>query len=249
MPRALVVLLLLASGACAPVGGPNARWSASSQATICLNGAGRADHPGNLVVDALCAELPGLIEDCSRGACRPTFLATDVVGAEVALREVSLGLGDGDTLSVVGYSLGGINATILAARFSADAAVRAQRRRIDRLVLLDPFSPAASRPLDIPDGVRAAWVYRHSVAGPEDCSGDRAIGPYLGIRPRCAADQRCRDYDWSTVEAIADTVGHCTVTDLSVDAVVHNVRTGEDADDDIAPNLPAPTDVEVRARP
>ncbi len=198
--------------------------------TVCMNGAGGDRHPGNQTVNTLCAQLPGKVEDCAEEPCASTFASFDGARVELAVQEALAGAADGCTLSLVGYSLGGVNAVSVAQALNDRGVV------IDRLVLLDPFSPLGPDPLVIPPGVRHAWLYRHSVAPPDDCSADRPlIGPYEGFGMTCAEGTACLDVDYSLDERFTH-VDHCTVPEVAFDAAWRNVTTGETLDD---PALPA----------
>ena len=52
--------------------------------TVCMNGAAGDRHPGNQTINALCADLPGKIEDCADGPCASTFASFDGARVEQA---------------------------------------------------------------------------------------------------------------------------------------------------------------------
>lgn len=198
--------------------------------TVCMNGAGGDRHPGNQVVTALCNDLPGKIEDCADEPCASTFAAFDGARVELAVQEAIAGAVEGCTLSIVGYSLGAVNA-VAAAQSLSDRGVS-----VDRLVLIDPYSPVGPDPLVIPEHVERAWLYRHSVAPADDCSADRpVIGPYEGFGMTCVEASHCVDYDYSLDERWTH-IDHCEVPEVAFDAAWTNVTRGEDHDD---PALPA----------
>jgi pimeloyl-ACP methyl ester carboxylesterase len=212
--------------------------------SICLNGAGSASHPGNLVVEDLCAGLPGIVQDCVDADCRATFRPTD--GARVAEIIKALRASESDTrpLHLLGYSLGGVNVLDVAKRLHDDTVLDDEASRVERLVVIDPFAPFLPEPLDVADNVRAFWSYRHSIAPEDDCSADRPlIGPYEGKRPRCLDGTPCLDFDWSLFPEGRD-VDHCTVTDRSAPAVRLNLVEGADA----TRYVPLPPTVAVERR-
>jgi len=211
----------------------------SCSITVCLNGAGGDRHPGNQVIAELCSGLPGLIEDCSEGPCESTFPSSAGARAGDA---IALAFMSAETstcpISVVGYSLGGVNAVAMAQSLAGRGI------SIDRMILIDPFSPLGPDPLVIPANVSSTWVYRHSVAPADDCSADRPIiGPYEGFAPACAPESRCQDYDFSADERYRD-VDHCTVPSFAYDGGRANVLTGRDYD---AASLPIPTTIGAEA--
>jgi len=249
-PRAALLVVVVALSACGSAEDPLATVHVESDPslpfTICMNGAGGDRHPGNQVVDAMCAGLSGLVQDCAGETCRATFRfseLTRVVDVMRALR--SDDEGRARPLHVVGYSFGAVNALDAIARLHADPALDEESARVDRVAVIDPFAPFASEPLDVADNVRAFWSYRHSIAPVDDCSADRpVIGPYEGLRPRCLDGTPCFDFDWS-VDAETAHVDHCDVTDVSAPAIVHNLAEGENAHR----YVPLPEGVPVERRP
>jgi pimeloyl-ACP methyl ester carboxylesterase len=197
--------------------------------TLCLNGAGGASHPGNMVVEDLCASLPGVVQHCADGDCQSTFRPTDGLRIVEIIKAVRGSEEDSRPLHLLGYSLGGVNILDVAQRLALDPALDAFSARVDRVVVIDPFAPFIAEPLDVADNVLAFWSYRHSIAPEDDCSADRPIfGPYEGKRPRCLDGTPCFDFDWSLFPEGRD-VDHCTVTDRSAPAARHNLVDGTDA--------------------
>jgi hypothetical protein len=81
--------------------------------------------------------------------------------------------------------------------------------------------------------VDEAFSFRHSVAPRSDCSTGAPLGPYLGVRLRCAPGQRCFDFDFSAAPGElfsgrrGNDVGHCDVPDVSAGYVTSLVTTGK----------------------
>jgi hypothetical protein len=226
----LPALALLACG-----GAPEdaeARWQQPEPCavTVCMNGAGGDRHPGNQVINALCADLPGKVEDCSEAPCSSSFASFDGSRVELAVEEALSAAADGCTLSLVGYSWGAVNAVAVS------EALGARGVSVDRMVLVDPFSPVGPDPLIIPATVENTWLYRHSVAPADGCSNDRPlIGPYEGFSMVCDEATACVDYDYSLDERYTG-IDHCEVPEVAFHAAFRNVTTGETDDD---PALPA----------
>lgn len=76
--------------------------------------------------------------------------------------------------------------------------------------------------LSVPGNVDEYVELRHSVSPAFDCSSGAPLGPYEGLRPHCAAGQRCTDYDYSLAPAqafptrgggslLGADIGHCEV--------------------------------------
>ena len=219
--------------------------------TVCMAGAWKRQDGANPTVDALCQQA-GAIQDCSDGHCQNLFSAFSPAKAAAALFDAADTNGDGRVgrgddqcrITVVGYSWGGVNAVRVVKRFVRNRRVSRDRRFVDQLVLIDPFKPRLRGRLTIPRQVRRFWSYRHSAAPQADCSSRAPLGPYRGKVPRCSADTRCRDYDFSSEptrmfgwQRGAD-VGHCSIVDAAYDAVLQNVVEGGDAW-----GVPAPTPV------
>ncbi len=210
--------------------------------TLCVNGAGGANHPGNAVVTELCEQLPGLIRACpADDDCRATFRFTETTAAADALASTILARrGAGQAIgpvSLVGYSYGAVNIVEqILPTFLANQSVDQNDRVIDRVVLIDPFRPLIADPLKVPLGVRHVWSYRHSVAPPDDCSARPLQRGYQGAAISCLTSSRCLDYDFTLID---EAVDHCTVTDRARPAALTNILTGAD---ERHHDLPAPRD-------
>ncbi len=210
------------------------------EVVLCLAGAGGDLSDGNHTLGDLCAALDGLVQTCDANGCERLFpdvdsalLALEDVGARVDGNEYFRRGQGGErpapaaescTLTLIGHSWGAVNAAALAQRVAESAALPPGLQRVERAVLLDAYSPFAGDVVDVPDGVRQAWSYRHSTPDPDDCSARMPLGPYVGLPIRCGPDTQCADYDLSLLGL---PVGHCEML-YAVDACVHENVRGQD---------------------
>ncbi len=212
--------------------------------TICLNGAYVGDpmNGGNGWFDSVCAAAPGILEHCkSNGKCYHSFEWIGGTGqAEDALVEALDKNKDGVVdakdppchILVGGYSWGGVNARNFAEDLQKDKRYAPERRRVHRMVVIDPYQPTVGK-LDIPPNVDAFWEFRHTVAPPNDCSSSSPLGPYKGLVPRCKEGKFCRDYDYSLSGGatfptysgkpksyLGKQIDHCNITDVAGPAML-----------------------------
>jgi hypothetical protein len=227
------------------------------QVTLCMAGALTREDGGNPLVEALCNVLPNRLEDCGGARCYPMFAFASTNAAIDALVEALDDNGDGAVdahdspceINLLGYSWGGVNVLSVAESFGSDPRVSTTRNRIDRVALLDAYSPLAGSDLAVPLNVARLWSYRHSVAPASDCSAAAPLGPYLGLPPRCDPSRSvCTDYDYSLAFAVGftglsglsyrgDEVDHCYLPDAAGRAVFNNFTTGAD-DPQAPPSVP-----------
>lgn len=216
------------------------------QVVVCMTGAVDQNSGSNDGFTRLCDSLQPVatvVPECVDGRCWSSF-ATFTSGepirklsdATLASLDVNadgkVDAADGaTTLSLVGFSWGGVTAADLSRALSSD-------QRIDhtaltlRLVVLDAFQPSlvdvkAARAVD------EAFSFRHTIAPRSDCSSFAPLGPYLGLPLRCGPSQRCFDFDFSAApnERFAGTrgseVGHCDVPEAAAAYVTSLVTMGK----------------------
>jgi hypothetical protein len=203
--------------------------------SICLNGAYFGDplSGGNGYFDDVCKAIPGILPQCgSDGTCYSSFEWLQLSKAEDALFSALDTNGDGvvDTsdkdcqVRVAGYSWGGVNSQKLADSLLADSRYTNPRKKIHRMLVIDPYQPTQST-VDVPPNVEAFWEFRHSVAPASDCSGSAPLGPYKGLPPRCHTGAFCFDYDYSLSGSVVfpgysgvkyqgKQIDHCTMADV-----------------------------------
>jgi len=218
----------------------------SCAVTICLAGALTRGDGANPTLERLCDTLPGIHKECSEDRCysifsmfqKPQVVAT-LLGALDSDRNGVVDDSDrACTVSLVGYSWGGVNAIEVASEIATHPKFTGKRQQIDRVVLVDPFAPHAVPTLEISANVVKLWEYRHSVAPADDCSNEAPLGPYLGLPPLCSEGSRCQDYDYSQHpdttfsgqrgEFRGSDVGHCNIVAHVAPAIRRNIASGED---------------------
>jgi hypothetical protein len=221
--------------------------TAMCQKTLCTTGAfARGDA---IEFDAIC-DYPEIastvVKSCQGTTCFNTFETflkdPKDIYAELfkALDTNKDGKLDGaDPLcevTLLGFSWGGVAAVQVARLFTTDTNVDTSRRKVKRLVAMDPYQPNAGR-LDIPAGVQEFVEFRHTVAPSNDCSKNDFLGPYKGLVPHCALGAQCTDYDYSlapttvfTAQAgktfTGQSVGHCEVP-LVADPLIRAMYRGD----------------------
>lgn len=215
------------------------------QVVVCMTGAIDQTSGSNDGFTQLCDSLQAVatvVPECVDGRCWSSFATFTAVEPVRKLTDATLPVldvtGDGlvdaadgaTTLTLVGFSWGGVTAADLSRALSSD-------KRIDhgfltlRLVVLDAFQPS------LPDvkaarAVDEAVSFRHSLAPSSDCSSFAPLGPYLGLGLRCGPEQRCFDFDFSAAptERFAGRrgrdVGHCDVPEAATQQVINLVTTG-----------------------
>ncbi len=224
----------------APDAGPVAR-----QVVVCLTGAVDQSSPSNAGFTQLCDQLGAsvtLVRSCRGSACASSFATfpatsagatvTDATFAALDLnQDQRVNAADGPTtLTILGFSWGGVNAGDLAERLSSDGRIAHAQLRM-RLVILDAYQPFVSG-VSPAANVDEAWSFRHTVTPSSDCSSGAPLGPYRGVRLRCAAGRACFDHDFSaapntTFGALPGRfVGHCEVPQAAAPFVTQLVRTG-----------------------
>ena len=216
------------------------------QVVVCMTGAIDQNSGSNNGFSQLCDALRSVatvVPECVEGTCWSSFatftssepirkLSDATLQALDVTADGTVDAADGaTTLTLVGFSWGGVTAADLSRALSSD-------KRIDhtfltlRLIVLDAFQPS------LPDvkaarAVDEAFSFRHSVAPRSDCSAFAPLGPYLGLRLRCAPGQRCFDFDFSAAPGErfsgrrGNDVGHCDVPDVAAGYVTSLVTTGK----------------------
>lgn len=210
MPSSLLALVLLAA-------------PAPCDLTLCMAGAFTRTDGANPRLARMCQQAKRLVEDCTPRGCAPSFMFSAIESAHAALFSVLDQNGDGAVdaqdpklrVCLVGYSWGGVNASLVAQRFVNDPKVAPARRAIAHLILIDPFAPM-TKAVSVPKGVAHAVNHRHSKAPPWDCSRNAPLGPYKGLPMRCAAGVKCEDVDHSQTRQ----VGHCSIVTAIKDQVL-----------------------------
>lgn len=224
----------------APVGVP------ARQVVVCLTGAVDQHSWSNEGFSRVCDSLQPVatvVPSCVDGTCWSTFATftktepiRDISDATFAALDVTadrrIDSADGaTTLTLVGFSWGGVTAADLGRALSSD-------KRIDhafltlRLITLDAFQPFVAD-VKAAHKVDEAFSFRHSVAPASDCSGSAPLGPYLGLPLRCAVGQKCVDFDFSAAPSElfsglrGSNVGHCDVPDVAMRYVTSLVTMGK----------------------
>ncbi len=155
----------------APDAGPVAR-----QVVVCLTGAVDQSSPSNAGFTQLCDQLGAsvtLVRSCRGSACASSFATfpatsagatvTDATFAALDLnQDQRVNAADGPTtLTILGFSWGGVNAGDLAERLSSDGRIAHAQLRM-RLVILDAYQPFVSG-VSPAANVDEAWSFRHTV--------------------------------------------------------------------------------------
>lgn len=234
--------------------------------TLCINGAGTRTGGGNGDFATVCDAVDGVIEDCGLSGCYGAFSAnytgepTDALDAlHAALDADQSGIVDSQdppcAVTLVGYSWGGTNVVQVAENMVTDTRFSVERAVVNRMVLVDPYSPLVGSTNDVPVNVAESWTYRQSISTPDDCSVNVPLGPFNGLPPTCAMSSTCTDYDYSLspnatfmdqsglftgFSERGQQVGHCSIVRISAANVLANVL-GMDG-----PSLPATVPVEAR---
>ncbi|MCK5801049.1 MAG: hypothetical protein KAI47_27865, partial [Deltaproteobacteria bacterium] len=215
---------------------PDHPATSSCKVTLCMAGAVKLTDGWNPLLADLCKDLPGIIMNGSSPLFRMDQSTAALDRAIAALDTSGNGSVDSNDkqceFRIVGYSWGGINANGIARDFLKDYRVSLSRRVVHKLIVIDPYRPGTS--IKVPFGVVDFWEYRHTKSPSKDCSRNDWGGPYKGIRPKCQATVRCRDYDFSLApyekfgSYSGSQVGHCTVINAAYWAVIHNLKWGKD---------------------
>jgi hypothetical protein len=213
---------------------------------LCLTGAVDESSASNAGFTALCNSLSmsaSLVRACSGATCQSTWVTfpnttvgTAVVNAAFDALDVNrdrlVTSADGPvTLTILGFSWGGVNGEDLAAQLSNDGRITHAALTL-RLVVLDAYQPFVGGVTAAPN-VDEAWSFRHTRTPPGDCSLTAPLGPYKGVRLRCAAGRRCFDYDFSAAGAqrfsgiAGNAVGHCDVPAAAGAFVTQLVTQGQ----------------------
>lgn len=259
MKGRLALVALVSLGACTP----ETQETETCDVSLCLAGAFTLADGANPLVGLMCDQMPGLVERCNEEGCDPMWPITTVVfegdqselveSAYEALFEALDTTNDGVvnqedeqcTVSVLGYSWGGINASMISQVLAEDPRIEVDGPIIDRMVTIDAFHPGFLEGYTIAPTVDRFWNYRHTEANYGfDCSEFSIAGPYLGLTPLCSGNTRCVDYDYSVDQEATYSnhvgasltgaqAGHCTVVSMAYDNVLTNLLTGEDGE-----NLP-----------
>jgi len=213
------------------------------QVTLCLTGAINQKSGSNAAFHSICEyeELPGLVEDCEVEGCytsfdsfldRPQrtiypeiFAALDTNGDEAVNDQDEL-----CELNLITFSWGGPNAIRLAEMLAEDERISPTRRRVARLLMIEPYRPDTT--LSLPENVDKARVWRQSASPDDDCSRYAPGGPYIGLPLVCPPDTDCEDIDLAmsaySLQTTLDPVsfieppelGHCEVPLVARDQVM-----------------------------
>lgn len=187
--------------------------------TLCMAGAFQRTDGANPRLARVCSEAARLVEDCGAAGCAPLFHFAAINAAHAALLKALDANADGvvdakdppTRICLVGYSWGGVNASLLAQQLLTDPKIAPERRGIEHLVLIDPFAPM-TRTIAVPAGVKHAVNHRHSKVPPGDCSQNAPMGPYLGLPMTCAPGVACTDLDHPGA-------GHCSIVRRVADRI------------------------------
>ena len=216
------------------------------QVVVCMTGAVDQNSGSNDQFAAVCDALQPVatvVPECVEGRCWSTFatftssepikkLSDATLKALDVTADGTIDSADGPTtLTLVGFSWGGVTAADLSRALSSDKRIDHQFLTL-RLIALDAFQPSlvdvkAARAVD------EAFSFRHSVAPRNDCSAFAPLGPYLGLPLRCGPGQRCFDFDFSiaTTERFAGRPGrdydHCELPAAAAVYVKSLVTTGK----------------------
>lgn len=215
---------------------------------VCLTGAVDQTSGSNADFTDLCDRLAleaTVVPSCTGATCFSSFATFPSTSASSSLanqvfttldrdHDGTFAAGDGPTsLTIIGFSWGGVNAASLADRLSSDSRI-AHAALTLRLVVLDAFQPQASG-VTAAANVDAAFSFRHTMAPSTDCSLGAPLGPYLGVRLRCPAGKACSDFDYSATfssfqtpsgPVVGAAVGHCDVPLAAHESVRQIVRNG-----------------------
>lgn len=216
------------------------------QVTVCLTGAIKQSDSSNSgfshLCDALEARDAGVLRDCSQGTCFSSFATFPKTNADAVYPAVFASLDsnrdgtvdalDGPVeLNVLGFSWGGVNAAALSAKLASDARIHQHPQLRHRLIVFDAYQPLVSS-VTAPATVEAAYSFRHSQVPAGDCSRSAPLGPYKGVRLRCAAQQSCFDFDFSLAAnrsfsgILGSDVGHCDVPEASEEFALELLQFG-----------------------
>lgn len=236
-------------------GAPPMSTAPLTQRAVCFSGASAGEpyrSGGNAELGALCEQLPGLV----RPREYPFFTWREDTDKPLrALLKILDTDHDGKVtradapvaLTIVGFSWGAFNARDLALAILEEPRFAAERKVVARLFLLDPFRTRAlvipESAIHVPGNVDRAWVWRHSIAPPTDCSTSAPLGPYLGRPPVCTGRTRCRDFDFSlAVDARfggyrGAEIGHCAVPEAATAALLE-LAAGSEPTSPLPPEHP-----------
>lgn len=197
---------------------------------VCLTGAVDQTSGSNQGFSQLCDGLsPGteIVRASSGGSSYSSWATFPSTGAGQAVTNATfaaldrnadqqVNAADGPiTLTIVGFSWGGVNAGDLATQLGNRASINHTHLRM-RLIILDAYQPTSSG-VSVAAAVDEAWSFRHRTTPSGDCSAGAPLGPYRGVRLRCAAGRPCSDYDFSAAPTQifngypGSSVGHCEV--------------------------------------
>lgn len=212
---------------------------------VCLTGAVDQTSGSNADFSQLCDQLAAqftVVRSCSGATCFNSFATFPSTNAGAAVTNATfdaldtnqdqrVNAADGRTaLTIVGFSWGGVNGGDLASRLSSDSRIDHASLEL-RLVLLDAYQPLVTG-VQVAPNVDDAWSFRHTVVPQGDCSSGAPLGPYRGVRLRCAAGRSCFDHDFSSAPATlfgglpGSTIGHCDVPRAAGSYVLQLVRSG-----------------------
>ncbi|KIG19180.1 hypothetical protein DB30_04645 [Enhygromyxa salina] len=229
------------------------------QRTLCIAGPGELYSESNRDLGELCARGRGVVQRCEGERC-------DNVWAVEMWREGLAGLissldrnGDGKldsgdppcAINLAGWSTGGVVVSQdLPIALADDPNVDAAHAKIQHLVAITPYSNAfgpesKGEPLEIPDNVGKAFIYRHTKSPPDDCSAAFEEGPWRSPAPACGEQTTCFDYDYSQEPELAylgrrgarsgAMVGHCNVVALVAKIGLDNLIRGEESFQQLLP--------------
>lgn len=224
----------------APDAGPPLR-----RVVVCLTGAVDQNSGSNADFSQLCDQLASqftVVRSCSGATCFSSFATFPSTSAGTAVTNATFAAldtnqdqrvneADGPTsLTIVGFSWGGVNGGDLASRLSSDSRIDQASLGL-RLVLLDAYQAFVSG-VSVASNVDDAWSFRHTVVPQGDCSSGAPLGPYRGVRLRCAAGRPCFDHDFSAAPTTlfgglpGSAIGHCEVPRAASSYVFQLVQSG-----------------------
>ena len=219
--------------------------------TLCISGPGPLDSEPNRDLAELCRRSPGVVMRCDGKLCESVW-AVDrwqagldaLVGTLDANADGRLdGKGGACPVSLAGWSTGAVVA--------AETLPKALRERIEveihNVVAIAPYAVGRDpQTLEIPAGVKQAFIYRHTVAPEDDCSRAYENGPWLSGAPLCAEGTTCYDYDYSDPKGDLAylsrrgarswaEINHCNIVSVVARIGLDNLARGQESYKELLP--------------
>ncbi len=226
--------------------------------TLCIAGPGPLDAEPNRDLAELCRQAPGVLRRCEGKRCQSAYgLDEWQAGLDALITQLDRNA-DGKvdqndevcSIELAGWSQGAaVVAGPLIDALASDPRMASERVAVEHMVLVAPYDPAAEpgKPLEIPELVEKAWIYRHTATPSDDCSNDYEGGPWLSPAPVCSGSTQCWDYDYSKEPALAflsrrgarsgAAIGHCNIMAVVAKIGLDNLARGIETYADMAPLL------------